>query len=157
MAINLNGTTPAAPASTVNSAWQSDVSGNVSVNVPLSATILPPVDTTGLTGNVGTSLLFAALASGRYRVSAYLIVTVVGSVSSTLPKITVTWTDPDNNTSQTQDLTATNAGNLLTTLTQGSVFFSAKASTNIQYSTSGYASSAAGMTYALHLDIEKMF
>lgn len=35
MSINLSNTTPAAPSGTINGSWQSDVSGNVSVNFPL--------------------------------------------------------------------------------------------------------------------------
>jgi hypothetical protein len=154
MSINLNNTIPAAPANATNVVWQEDVSGNVSAYVGTAANVLPAVDTTGLTGNVSATTLFATTASRTFRISAYIIVTTAGSVSSTLPKITITWTDADNSQAQSFDLTPTNAGNALTTFEQAEMVIRALTTTNIQYATSSYASSAAGMTYAIHLTIE---
>lgn len=158
MAINLNQTTPAAPAGTVNGAFQVDVSGNVSVNLPLSAVELSAsaVDLTAQTADIVTATLLATTASTRYRISGYLIVTTPGSLSSTLPKLTIGWTDVDNSVAQTIDLTATNSGNLTTTYTLGDAVISALTGSNITYATSGYASNAAGMAYAIHILIEQL-
>lgn len=157
MAINLNRTTPAAPAGSVNVKWQSDVSGNVSGYVPSSASIQPGINTTGLTANVATAPLLAVTASGAYRVTGYIVETVVGSVSSVLPKITISWTDTDTSVAESKDITATQAGNTVGTFDTGSVVVNALTANNISYATSGYASTAAGMTYAIHLTVEKLF
>jgi hypothetical protein len=157
MAINLNGTTPAAPAGSTNVTWQEDVSGNVSAYVSTGPTTLTPVDLTAQTANIGATTLLAATASARYLISGYIIVTTVDGVSSTMPKITITWTDPDNSAAQSFDLTATSAGNTTATIKQGVMVVSAKTATNIQYATSGYVSNTpATMQYALHLTIQKL-
>lgn len=158
MAVNLSNSTPAAPdALHVNVAWQQDGSGNVSGNVPASLAEVAKVDLTAQGANIAATTLLALTASGRYRVMAYIIVSQVATSSSTLPKITLTWTDPDNNTAQSLDITATSGGNLLTTFAQASTVISAKTGTNIQYATSGYATSGATpMQYALHLVLEQV-
>lgn len=157
MAINLNGTTPAAPAGSTNVTWQNDVSGNVSAYIGTSPTTLTPVDLTAQVANISATTLLAATASARYLISGYIIVTTVDGASSTLPKITMTWTDPDSSVAQSFDLTATSAGNTTTTIKQGVMMVSAKTGTNIQYATSGYASGTpATMQYALHLTIQKL-
>ncbi len=156
MSINLNDTTPAAPAGATNVAWQQDVSGNVSAYVP-STGGTGPVNSTGNTANIGATTILTPASSGLYRITAYIIVTVVDPVSSTLPSVVITWTDQDNSTSQTFTLTPTNAGNLLTTFQQANMEVSALASGNIQYSTTGYASNTpATMTFALRIRTEPM-
>ena len=154
MSVNLSSTTPAAPASNTNVTFQTDGSGNISAYVPSSAQNLPGVNTTGLTANVAATTLLAVTTAGMYRVSGYIILTVAGSISSTLPSIVITWNDKDSTVAQTITLTPTNAGNTTATYQQATCIIDAQATTNIQYSTTGYASNAAGMTYALHLRIE---
>jgi hypothetical protein len=155
MSVNFNNTTPAAPAGGTNVSWQSDGSGNISAYSSTAASIKASVNLTAQTANVGATTLLAVSASGAYRVSAYSIVTTVDGASSTLPKTTITWTDPNNSTGQTFDITPTNAGNVLTTFQQGTMVFNAKTGTNIQYATSGYASGTpATMQYALSLRLE---
>jgi hypothetical protein len=156
MSINLNGTTPAAPANNTNVQFQSDASGNVSAYFPTSPSQVAKVGLTAQTANIAATTLATPVASALYKASVYIIVTTVGSVSSTMPKVTLTWTDPDNNTAQTLDVTATNTGNLLTTFAQGMALINAKLGTNIQYATSGYASSAAGMAYSLYIVLEQV-
>jgi len=158
MSINLNRTSPAAPAGSTNIKFQSDVSGNVSGYVPTPAALLTAsnVDSTGNTANIGSTTLLAVSTAGIYRISAYIIVTTVDGASSTLPKVTISWTDQDNSQTQSFDITPTNSGNLQTTLEEGSLIVDA-AVANISYATSGYASGTpAIMTYALHLRIEQM-
>jgi len=160
MATNFNNTLPAAPAGSVNIRWQTDGSGNDSAYVPISAQELTSsnVDLTAQAANIVTSTLFTPTASGLYRVSAYLIVTTVastGASTSTLPSLTIGWTDTDNATPQTIVLTPTNAGNLLTTYQQASCVIDAVTAVAITYATNSYASNtAAQMKYSVHLRIE---
>jgi hypothetical protein len=127
------------------------------------------IDTTGLTANVAASTLYAVPASGAgmYRISAYVVETTAGSVSSVLPNVQIVYTDKDSNVSVTIDATPilgaaglgqtgalnANAGG---TVSSGVIVIYVKASTTIQYQTSNYASVAAGMTYALHLKLEAL-
>jgi hypothetical protein len=115
------------------------------------------VDLLAQTANIGSTTLYAvpALGAGLYRVSCYAIVTSVGT-TSTLPTCTIGWTDKDNSTVQTLNLTATSTGNALTTFTQGTMVLDGKASTNITYSTTGYASSGSAMQYAIHIKVEAL-
>lgn len=128
---------------------------------------LATIDSTGLTANVAAATLYAVPASGEglYRVSAYVVETTAGSVSSVLPNVQIIYTDKDSNVSVTIDATPvlgaaglgqTGALNANTggTVSSGVIVIYVKASTTIQYMTSNYASVAAGMTYALHLKLE---
>lgn len=157
MASNFNDTTPAAPAGASNVKWQKDGSGNISANVPTSPIDLVDVDLTAQAADIAATTLFAIVTSARYRVSGYIIVTQAATTSSVLPSIVISWTDPDNSTVQSLTLTPTNSGNLLTSLQQANAILSAKAVTNAQYSTSGYASvGATPMQFALHLVLESL-
>jgi hypothetical protein len=125
------------------------------------------VDTTGLTANVAASTLYAVPANGEgmYRISAYVVETIAGSVSSVLPNVQIIYTDKDSNVAVTIDATPilgaaglgqtgalnANAGG---TVSSGVIVIYVKASTTIQYQTSNYASVAAGMTYALRIRLE---
>lgn len=156
MGINLNRTLPAAPAGSTNVKWQSDVSGNVSGYVSASASTLPPTDQTGQTADIPPTTVLAVIASGRYRISGYIVVTTPDGASSTLPKITITWTDSDSTGAMSKDITATQTGNAATTFDQGDVIVNATTATNIQYATSGYASGTpATMQYAVHIIVEQ--
>lgn len=156
MAINLNGTTPAAPAGSTNVIWQSDASGNVSAYVP-STSGSSPIDSTANTNNIPATTIITPVSGALYRVTAYMIVTVVDAVSSTLPRLIITWTDRDSLSGQTFTLLPTNNGNLLTTFQQGSMEINAIAAGNIQYQTTGYASNTPNaMTYSLRIRTEAM-
>jgi len=118
-------------------------------------------DATAQGANIAPATLINApsgpFAPALFRVTAYIIVTQAATTSSTLPSVVLTWTDRDNNTAQTFTLTPTNAGNLLTTLQQASMVISPKAVTNINYSTTGYASvGGTSMQYAVHIRVEAM-
>lgn len=114
-------------------------------------------DLVGQTADVALTTLGTPLSNGRYRVSGYIIVTTVDGASSTLPSIVITWTDPDNNTAQSFTLTATSAGNLLTTKQSADVFISAKSGVAVQFNTTGYTSGTpATMQFAIHLTIERL-
>ena len=113
------------------------------------------VDTPGLTDNVALTTLLTAPA-GVYRVSSYLYITTVDGVSSTLPKVTITWVDPTGAT-QSKDITATQAGNLTGTFDQGDIVVTVGASNNISYQTQNYASNTPNtMTYNLRVRLEAL-
>lgn len=158
MSANFNDTTPAAPTNGVNVKWQTDGSGNDSAYVPAFAQEITSasVDLTGQHANIATATLFTPVTSGLYRVSAYIIVTTVSSPGSTLPSVTIGWTDKDNATPQTIVLTPTNAGNTLTTYQQASCVIDAVTAVAITYATGSYASGGVAMNYALHLRIEAL-
>ena len=133
------------------------------------ASELATIDSTALTANVGATTLYAVPASGvgMYRVSAYVVLTTAASISSTLPNVQLVYTDSDSNTSVTLDVTpilgAAGSGQTgaLTANTVGTVscdvkVIYVKASTTIQYKTVNYASSLAGMAYALRIKLEAL-
>jgi hypothetical protein len=160
MPSNFNSTTPAAPAGSTNVIFQTDGAGNDSGYVPSSAIALAPVVALTQSANIvagNIPALVTVVANRRYRISAYIIVTTVDPVSSTLPQVKLTWTDADNATPQSLVLTATNAGNTLTTYMQASCVISVEAGTSVTYETDSYASNTpATMQYALHLISEAL-
>jgi hypothetical protein len=157
MSVNLSSTTPAAPSGNTLVQFQTDGSGNVSAYIAAATELVgDSIDLTGQTANISSTTLVTS-PSGRYRISAYIIVTTVDGASSTLPSVVITWNDGDNGQAQTFTLTPTATGNLLTTLEQGSMFISAGSSANIDFSTTGYASGTpATMHYALHIRVEQL-
>ena len=127
------------------------------------------IDLTAQTANITASTLYAVPASGAgmYRVSGYIVETTAASVSSTLPNLQIVYTDVDSNTSITLDATPilgvagigqTGAltANTVGTVVSGVIVINVKLSTTIQYQTVNYASTAAGMAYALHIRLEAM-
>jgi len=112
-------------------------------------------DETAQSANISSTPWFSPAQSGRFKISGYIIVTTAATSSSTLPSIVISWTDADNATVQTLTLTATNAGNLLTTFAQASAMISVAGGTTVSISTSSYASSGAtAMQFALHARAE---
>lgn len=157
MAVNLNNTTPAAPANNTNVIWQQDGSGNISAYVPSSAQKVASADATAQATNIAATTLLTPVSNGLFKIEAYIIVTQAATTSSTLPSVVLTWTDADNNTAQSLTLTPTNTGNLLTTLQQAVAFLNVKSGTNIQYSTTGYVSvGATPLQYAVHIRVEQL-
>ena len=157
MASNLNDTVPAAPAGGLNVKWQTDGSGNDSAYLAGGGIPSTAVDLTAQTADISPSTLYAVPVgfSGMYRVAVFLIVTQAATVSSTLPAVSIVFTDNDNNTSQTLAVTAINLGNVLTTFEQGEVIINVKDSTTVQYVTVGSTTvGATALNYALHVRIE---
>lgn len=107
--------------------------------------------------NIATATLFTPLQSATYRVAVYIIETTIDGVSSTLPSVTIGWTDPDNSTAQTFALTASQATDALTNFKQATMLINAKAGVAITYSTGSYASNTANkMQYALKITLEML-
>lgn len=156
MSVNLSSTTPAAPSGSTNITWQKDAAGNVSAYITSPVELIGDgFDATAQVADITATDLITSPTAGRYRISAYIIVTTVGT-TSTLPKITILWDDVDNGQPQTFDITPTNAGNALTTLQQGDVFLSVGASSPLQFQTTGYASTGTSMQFAIHITVEAL-
>ena len=143
------------------SSWD-DITSSLFPGNPLTPVGFTPVDLLNQSTNITATTLYAIPVgkTGFYRISAALTVTTAGGASSTLPSLSMTWVDP--NTLTTEALTLLNSynGNALGGNALGSGFFGsmvvyAHTSSNIQYSTGGYASSGVPtMKYALHLRLE---
>jgi hypothetical protein len=131
--------------------------------------IIAQINSTGLTANVAAADLLAAgsVVEGFYRISAVLVCTTAASVSSTMPNAQIIFTDKDSNASVTLDVSpilgAAGLGqsglltaNVVGTMFSGVVGFYAKVGVAIQYKTINYASTAAGMAYALRIRLEKL-
>lgn len=125
------------------------------------------IDTTGLTANVAAATLLASsnVLGGLYQVTSHVVLTTAASVSSVLPNVQIVYTDAQTNTSVTLDATpilgiagigqtGALSANTVGTTASGIISVNAKAGTVIQYQTVNYASSIAGMAYALHVRIE---
>lgn len=105
-----------------------------------------------------TAYAVPAALNGVYRVTVFIIVSRAATVASTLPAVNLIWTDQDSGATITQTaVTPPNAGNSLSTFQQASFDVNAAASTNIQFSTTGYASSGAtSMQFALRVRVEAL-
>lgn len=158
MSINLNNSTPAAPAGSTNVTWQKDTSGNVSAYVTVAPELTGDnVDLTAQAANISATTIVATPAPGLYRVAGYISVSQAASSSSTLPSIVLAWTDQDSGQLMSLTLTPTNAGNVLTTVQENDAILSVNSSTDIQFSTTGYASSGGTpMQYSIHMRVEAL-
>lgn len=127
------------------------------------------IDLTAQAANIGATTLYAVPASGVgvYRVSSYIVMTTPASATSTLPTVQIVYTDNDSNVSVTMDATPVSgtAGlgqtgalntNAAGSAASGVIAVYVKASTTIQYQTINYASTAAGMLYALRIKLEAL-
>jgi hypothetical protein len=129
--------------------------GDLPTGVPV-----PPIPSVGLTSqaaNVGATTLWAVPVTGYFRIQLSIKRTQIATTSSTLPSVTITWSDGDNSAAATTTPIATNATNTLVGAVSSEITIYAKAGTNIQYSTTGYVSSGATpMQYALRIRIEAL-
>lgn len=107
--------------------------------------------------NIGSTVLWAVTSTGFYHICTSIKRTQIATTSSTLPSVTLGWTDGDNSQTGTTTAVATNATNTLVATLPAQTVVYAKTGTNITYSTSGYASSGATpMQYALELNCEAL-
>src|SRR5579862_2730495 len=100
--INYSNTTPAPPANTVNASWQNDSSNppNVSIYIPSGQGGLANIPTllisTGLVANynAGTAYtIYTPTVATPLRITVTQAITVAGATSSTLPSLTLGYTD----------------------------------------------------------------
>jgi hypothetical protein len=159
MSINLNDTTPAAPAGSTNVKWQEDISGNVSAYISAAGLVTASgaiVNLTAQQANISATNLIAAPTAGVYRISAYIIETRAGGSSSTLPAIVITWFDQDSGVAQSLTITPSSSANTTTTYEEAVAVISSNTGA-IQYSTTGYVSAGVPqMQYALHIRVESL-
>jgi hypothetical protein len=128
--------------------------------------IVATVTLTAQQADIGSTLLYAVPASGLgvYRLSFYLVVTRAATTSSTLPQLELVYTDGDTSIVETLFATALNSANTVGSfgalnggggLPIGAVTVTIKASSNINFLTSGYASvGATAMQFSLRLRAE---
>jgi hypothetical protein len=128
-----------------------------SLGIPITVATL---NFTAQTANVAQQTIYAVPVgqAGRYRVVFTGIVTTAasgGTPSSTMPQGTVFWTDSDSGGTPSANVGATSTGNTINTSSQGNVTVYAKAGTNIQIATTGYASAGTtAMQYAARFAVE---
>lgn len=105
--------------------------------------------------NISTTTLYTPLITGFFRVTASLKRTQIATTSSTLPSLTIAWTEGDNSAAGSNVLIATNATNMLAAAIASQQVVWAKATTAITYATAGYASAGTTpMQYALRIKCE---
>ena len=166
MAINLNGTTPAAPAGNTNVIFQEDSSGNVSAyvtNTPSgSPTFLAPSPLVSLTAQSAAQsshALFTPTASGLYRISFYAKVTTPATSSSVLGGavgFSVTFTDATDSVASVIATTsnvgsAVNAGNLTTSAASGALIINAITSVAVTFSYGYSSTGGTAMQYEIQV------
>lgn len=117
----------------------------------------PLYSATAQGADIASTPLFTNVV-GLFRVSTYIIITRVGSSSSTLPAVEIAWTDKDNGVAQSAALTSSSTANQTTTVKTGTILVNADASTEtISLVTSGYASSGTtSMQYSVYVQVEGM-
>ena len=127
------------------------------INNILQTGLIVAYSLTGKNANLAAVTLETPSTPGLRRATAAIIITTVDGASSTMPKVTLGWTDADNATAQTHDLTATSAGNVLTTKDSGTFLFNPKLGVAVTVATSSYASGTSGiMQYSLYVTIEAL-
>ncbi len=131
-----------------------------------SGTAVTAVDLTTQGANIGATTILTPGANGYYRITGYEVLTRQATVSSTVPSVAVSWTDPDSGVAQGPAFfLAVNSGNTLGGLSPCNsvggaceIIFYAKSGVAIQYQTASYATSGAtSMQFALHLRLEGPF
>lgn len=131
---------------------------------PAPGTSFPPlvVASTGLTSQTADAnqpTAYAVTRSGMYRASCYIVLTTAATTSSTLPGCTVTYTEAATG-QPVSDAISTCGGctnNAVGLHIGGQSVIQAQLSTNIGYSTSGYASSGATpMAYRVDFKVEAL-
>ncbi len=111
--------------------------------------------------NIAATTLFTVPANspGTYRLDCYVVLTRAATTSSTLPACNAIYTDNDSGAAetvaQTTSPTANTVGTVGADATTALPIFHAAAGTNIQFSTTGFASvGATSMQYAIRVKLE---
>jgi hypothetical protein len=112
-------------------------------------------DAASQNANISATALIALPVQGLYRITGEIICKQAATTSSTLPGVTLTYTDFDTNAAGSIPLASTNTANAVGSATRFENNFYAKAGQAIQISSSGYASSGTTqMLYSLRARIE---
>lgn len=124
------------------------------------AAVVATINVVNQSANISPTSIYTVPAGsgGTYRVSCYAVETTADAASSTLPNVGVGWTDNDSGVAlSATTVTSTNTANAPGAFAQGIQTIYAKASSNITYQTSNYASGTAGaMKYAVHIKVEAL-
>ncbi len=147
-----------------------DTNDNLTWASQLIPVIVAKADQTAQTANIALATLYTVPAAqgGMYRLSCYVVVTTAAGTSSTMPSCIFQATDVDAGVAVCGagcQFTVQNSSNTVATTNSanagaagangGTIIINAKASTAIQYGTTGYASNpAATMQYAIHVKLE---
>ena len=130
----------------------------INTDIPANfVNITTKVDLTAQSANIGsTNIIASTAAAGMYRISIHIAVTRAATTSSTLPSVSIGYTEQESSASISGIATGTSTGNSTsTTISRGEVIASCAANTAITYSTSGYLSSGAtSMQYSVHIRLE---
>lgn len=140
--------------------YQSDSTGITAGNVARVLFDTIYLDIGPQAANVISTAATTPQQAGLYRVSCMLVITQAATTSSTLPDCRVQWNEATTTVAQNTQLTTTSATNVLGQIspTQTPTFVYTNGGTNINWSTTGYASvGATPMQYGVHLRIEGPF
>lgn len=105
--------------------------------------------------NINSPTFYTVPASGMYRVSAYIVISQAATTSSTMPSVSVNYTEATSGAAVQDMIINTASLNQVGAHNGGSAVISAQQGSNIGYITAGYASSGATpMQYAVHMKVE---
>jgi hypothetical protein len=119
--------------------------------------VVAKVDLTAQSANIVSTLLFTPTANGFYRISPWLMTTQAATTSSTLPNLTIGFTDADSSFAELISVTGTSTANTIgqAGLPSTVLPFYAKSGVNITYQTNNYASvGGTSLQYSLHIRLE---
>ncbi len=107
--------------------------------------VVASTDLTNQSANVGTTTVYAVPSdkAGIYEVTIVTVITQAATTSSTLPAGQTFWTDQDTSAANGVQTHGASTANVLGGTASATSYISAKASTNIQFNNTGYASSGA--------------
>lgn len=151
---------PSAPGSSIAPAQGIDTSTGVGYYnsgngwVPQVPGTVNNLNLKAQSANVANTNLYAIPAhlGGLYQISAYTKLTTLGGSNSTMPSLTIYFTDAADNTVQNLVPLATNANNTTsTTIQQNTITIYASGGTNIIYNANGYLSNGTAMKYELQV------
>jgi hypothetical protein len=113
------------------------------------------VSLTGQGASIGATAILNAALSGLYRISIAISVTTAATTSSTLPSVTIGYSQQESGAAISVTPIASSSSNSTSNVQQATLVCPVQAGANITYATSGYASSGAtSMQYSLHIDVE---
>jgi len=131
------------------------VNGDATVNAGVAHEVAK-ADPGPLTGNTGPATLISSANGGKYRVCASALIKVPASSSSTLPSISVSYTDNDYAGTVLNTITATSTANTAGLILSGCVIIFPTSATAVSYTTGTTYQSSGGtvLTWVPHLVAE---
>jgi hypothetical protein len=135
------------------------------MNSSVGTGVVAKADASAQAANLSATTIYSVPAggAGMYRLSCYIVITQAATTSATLPGCSAYWTDNDTGTTAntsgvalSSSTSANSVGNNSSQVNPAeSIIIAAKAGTNIQIATSGYASTGATpMQFGIHVKLE---